>query len=98
MQNKDGDDGDDAVEERNGRVCHGDAGKLGNEQGDDEFEGLHLPDLPLAHQPHDDEKDQKDDDRPYHDECHMQSLFPSPENMPNLLAARLQRWYNSGEE
>ena len=88
MQDKDGDDRDNAVKKGNGRIRHRDAGELGNEEGDDELKGLHLSDLPLSHQPHDDKEHEKDDGRADHDECHTDSFGLARKNMPKMLAVR----------
>ena len=57
------------------------AGKLGDEQSDDKFKRLHLTDLPLSHQPHDDEQDDVDDRRADHNEYHTKSIFYFSESM-----------------
>ena len=63
VQQKNGDDGDDPVKQGDRAVCHRNARKFGNEQGNDEFKRLHFPDLSFSHQPHHDEQGDKDDRR-----------------------------------
>lgn len=74
MQKKDGQHRDEPVEERNGSVCHRNAGELGDEQRYYEFERLHFPDLPFAHQPHHGEQGYEDDGRPQNDQSHIRSM------------------------
>ena len=61
MQKKEHQYGNDAVEEGNGDVCHRHAGEIRYDQRDDEFKGLHFPDLALSHKAHDDDQRQIDD-------------------------------------
>ena len=75
MQHENRDNGNDAVEQRNGSVRHGNAGELGNEQRNDEFEGLHFSDLAFSHQPHDDKQHDEDDRRADHNESHNHSIY-----------------------
>ncbi len=56
MKDEHRDDRRDPVDERDGDVCHGDAGKLGDQQGDNEFKGLHFADLTFSHQAEHDEQ------------------------------------------
>ena len=81
MQYENGDDGDDPVEQGNGGVGHGNTHELGDQQGDNEFEGLHFPDLPLAHQSHDEKEHDEDDRRADHNEYHIKSFCGNPESM-----------------
>ena len=70
MQNEQREDAHDPIDERNRQVGHGDCGQVGDDQGDHQLEGLHLSDLALAHQPHDDQQQHKDDDTSEKDNIH----------------------------
>ena len=44
--------GHQAGKQRDAPILHGDGGQVGHQHGHHEFRRLHLPDLPLAHEPH----------------------------------------------
>ena len=56
VQKENAENGDQAVKKGDGWIAHWNAGKLGNDEGDDEFIRLHFPDLTFAHKPHNTKK------------------------------------------
>ena len=82
VQEKDGEDRYRPVQKRDGGVSHGNAGELGDQEGDDQLKGLHLADLPLSHQAHHDEERDEYDSRPQYDQSHIDSMRRRKKNIP----------------
>ena len=82
VQNEHCDDRGDPVDQGNGDVRHGDAGKFGDQQGDNEFEGLHFSDLAFSHQSEHDEQGGKRDHGTYENDQHTFNMFFRQRIMP----------------
>ena len=56
--------GQNAIQKRHAHTSHGRGGQLGNHDDHHQLKGLKLPHLPLAHQPHGDDRRRKKNHRP----------------------------------
>ena len=74
VQKVDGEDRDKPVKEGNGGIAHRYAGEVGDDEGYDEFVRLHFADLAFAHQAHNDQERDENDDRSDKDKSHTISF------------------------
>ncbi len=91
MQKINRQNGDNSVQERNGRIGHGNTGEFGDEERNDQFKGLHFSDLPFSHQPHDDEQRYENDDCSDENQTHIGSISEKFPFMYFLPFKRLQK-------
>ena len=97
MQKIDGENGNNAIEKRDGYVAHGNTSKLGNNQGDHKLVRLHFPDLPFAHQAHNDKKGGENNYGAYKNQSHTHILWKNARNILQTLAFYNGLRYNNGK-
>ena len=68
--------GQQPVQERHPYAAHGRGRQFGNHNGHHQLEGLQLPHLPLAHQPHGGHRRQKQNHRPHKNRQHTPPPLP----------------------